>query len=169
MSTSLSTRFMYFPSSGDADSASPDEQHHVLGHRARAPRRLGRIVLIAIIAVSALGGITWQLHRSTQARRAELAMEMRAFEQRTQALRAEMSTLQDRIAQTRDQLGNLHVRAAQPAQPAQPAQSHGARPAAPVRRPAAARPRPSQQARPARPTPAPIVLTPGCADTPLGC
>jgi hypothetical protein len=120
---------------------------------------------MAVIALALLGGVVWQSHRSAEARRAQVAMEMRDFEERTQALRAEMSTLQDRIGQTRDQLGDLQARAVLPVQPRAP--RAGARPAAPVRRPAAARPQPLQQSRPARP--APIVLTPGCADTPLGC
>ena len=121
---------------------------------------------MAVIALAMVGGIVWQSHRAAEARRDQIAMETRDFELRTQALRAEMSTLHDRIGQTREQLGDLQARAVLPAQPRVEPRA-GDRPAASVRKPAAARPQPLQQSRPTRP--APIVLTPGCADTPLGC
>lgn len=164
MSTSLSpsSRVTDFSSSRDEESASlsPDELRHLPGPG--APRRLGRVVLTVIIVLAMQAGIVWQLHRSAAARRDQLAMEMRDFAMRAQALRAEMSTLEDRIGQTREQLGTLQAR---PAPPAQPRVEPGAgnRPARPGGKPTAARPQPS------RPAPAPIVLTPGCADTPLGC
>lgn len=158
LSLSASTRVTYFPSSGDEDSASPDEQRHLSGHLPAAPRRLGRVALMAVIALAMVGGIVWQSHRAAEARRDQIAMETRDFELRTQALRAEMSTLQDRIGQTREQLGDLQARSVLPAQP---------RVEPRARKPPAARPQPLQQSRPTRP--APIVLTPGCANTPLGC
>jgi len=124
---------------------------------------------MAVIALAMVGGIVWQSHRSAEARRDQVAMEMRDFEMRTQALRAEMSTLHDRIGQTREQLGDLQARAVLPAQPRVGPRA-GNRPAAAVHRPAAARPQPPQHSRPSRPAPpTQIVLTPGCADTPLGC
>lgn len=116
---------------------------------------------MAVIALAMVGGIVWQSHRAAEARRDQIAMETRDFELRTQALRAEMSTLQDRIGQTREQLGDLQARSVLPAHP---------RVEPRARKPPAARPQPPQQSRPARPAPPTrIVLTPGCANTPLGC
>lgn len=170
MSTSLSlprsSRVTDFSSSSDEESVtlSPDELRHLRGHHPGEPRRLGRVVLMVIIALAMQAGIVWQLHRSAAARRDQVAMEMRDFEQRAQALRAEMTTLQDRIGQTREQLGTLDARSA-PAQASEPRAEPrpGSRPARPGK-PAAARPQPSRPAPPAQ-----IVLTPGCTSTPLGC
>ena len=168
MSTSLysfsSSRVTDFPSLTDEApvSLSPDELRHVHRLRPRGLRRLGRVVLTVVTVLALQAGIVWQLHRSAAARRDQVAMEMRDFELRAQALRTEMSTLQDRIGQTREQIGALHASSAPPAQPRVESRP-GNRPARPGSKPAPARPQRS------RPTPAPIVLTPGCADTPLGC
>jgi hypothetical protein len=166
MSTSLSlsapSRITHFSSASAAEPAflSPDELHHLSGHQPGPRRRIGRVVLMVVTALVMQAGIVWQLHRSAATRRAEVAMEMRDFEVRTQALRAEMTTLQDRIGQTREQLGALHARSTPPA-PQRPASHPATRPARPGNKPTAGRPQPAR--------PAPIVLTPACRDTPLGC
>lgn len=176
MSTSLSlprsSRVTDFSSSRDEESVtlSPDELRHLHGRHPGEPRRIGRVVLMVIIALAMQAGIVWQLHRSAAARRDQVAMEMRDFEQRAQALRAEMSTLQDRIGQTREQLGTLDARSAPGQAPGPGVEPRiesrpGNRPARPGK-PATARPQPSRR-QPA--PPAQIVLTPACRDTPLGC
>jgi uncharacterized protein HemX len=130
------------------------------------PRLLGRVAVTVIIALAVQGGVFWQLHRSAAAKRHQVALEMQDFEQRAQELRAQMAALQGRLGQAQGEIELLHEHAVSP--------GPAPRPASASQRPQAAtvKPRPQQSARPpSAPAtrPAPIVLSPGCADTPLGC
>jgi hypothetical protein len=132
----------------------------------RQPRRFGRIAVTVIIMLAVQGGIFWQLHRASALERQQVAAEMHDFQRRAQALRGEMEALQGRIGRTQSEIERLRARAGQapPAPALQPAAPAASRP------PAQARPRPPRPIRPSDVTrPSPIVLDPGCADTPLGC
>lgn len=150
----------------DSQLVSPHESTHVMTTWPR-PRRLGRIAVTAIIVLAVQGGIFWQLHRSSAAKRRQVAVEMHAFELRAQALRSDMEALQGKLGHTQGEIHRLH---------ASPAPSASApRPAAPaLGRPPAqtGKPRPPRPPRPPSEVtvkPSPIVLSPGCANTPLGC
>jgi hypothetical protein len=165
----MSTSAMNFPPR-DRDSlfVSPCEPTHVITAW-RRPHRFGRIAMMAIIMLAVQGGIFWQLHRSSAAKRQQVAAEMHDFQMRAQALRGEMEALQGRIGRTHDEIERLQADARQASSALTP------KPAAPAvsRPPVQARPRPLRASRPSQPSdvtrPSPIVLDPGCANTPLGC
>lgn len=162
----MSTSATNFPP-GDRDSlfVSPCEPTHVITTW-RRPHRFGRVAMMAIIMLAVQGGIFWQLHRSSAAKRQQVAAEMHEFQMRAQALRGEMEVLQGRLGRTHDQIERLQADAREASAALAP------KPAAPAasRPTVQARPRPSQPSRPGGVTrPSPIVLDPGCANTPLGC
>ncbi|HWN69628.1 MAG TPA: hypothetical protein VNM90_18430 [Haliangium sp.] len=128
------------------------------------PRRFGRILMTVIIMLAVQGGIFWQLHRSFAAKRRQVAMEMQDFETRAQALRSNMEALQGRLGEAQGKFERLQALPAPSAPPSRPAAPVVGRPLAQSTRPRPPRP----PAHPA-PRPAPIVLDPGCAKTPLGC
>ena len=161
MSTSASN---FPPRDRDSLFVSPREPTHVITTW-RRPHRFGRIAMMAIIMLAVQGGIFWQLHRSSAAKRQQVAAEMQDFQMRAQALRGEMEALQDRLGRTHDEIERLQADARQ-------ASALAPKPAAPATsRPSVqARPRPLRPSRPSNVTrPSPIVLDPGCANTPLGC
>lgn len=166
----MSTNASHWPPQQDRDSlfVPPYEPAHAT---VRRPRLFGRVAVTVIIALAVQGGVFWQLHRSAAAKRQQVALEMRDFEQRAQELRAQMAALQGRLGQAQGEMERLHEHAV-PSLPAKGPASASQRPSAtakPKPRPAA-RPASAQPAQPAQPArPAPIVLSPGCANTPLGC
>jgi hypothetical protein len=163
----MSTSATHWPPQQDRDSlfVSPHEPIHAVTTLPR-PRLLGRVAVTAIIVLAVQGGIFWQLHRSSAAKRRQVAVEMNDFEMRAHTLRSEMEALQGRLGQTQGEIDRLRARAV----PSTPV----SKPAVTGRRPPAAsgKPKPPKPAQPpGEPAsrPAPIVLSPGCANTPLGC
>jgi hypothetical protein len=160
----MSTNASHWPPPQDRDSLFVSPYVPVPATLPR-PRLLGRVAVTVIIALAVQGGVFWQLHRSAAAKRQQVALEMRDFEQRAQELRAQMEALQGRLGRTQGEIERLHEHAATHPAP---------RPASASQRPSTTtvKPRPQQPARPASAPaarPAPIVLSPGCASTPLGC
>jgi hypothetical protein len=167
---------MNWPPQQDQDSlfVSPREPDQVVTMSSR-PRLLGRVAVTAILVLAVQGGVFWQLHRSSAAKRQQVAVEMQDFEARAQVLRSEMAALQGRLGQAQGALDQLQAVPA--ATVSTSAAVTGTRPVA-AHSPIASKPaRPSsaQATRPARPSsaqatrPAAIVLSPGCTSTPLGC
>lgn len=167
----MSTSAMNWPPRPDEDSLFVSPRAPDQAVTSQRPRLLGRVAVMAMLVLAVQGGIFWQLHRSSAAKRQQVALEMQDFEMRAQALRSEMAALQGRLGQARGEIDQFQATRSITGATPSITGAGGVTPSKPAR-PTSARERPSkpgQASVQAATRPAPIVLSARCTSTPLGC